>query len=101
MPTTLTTPEVRLAVTTATVDAWSIELSRESDLSVNPGASILTARVTLRDALGREIDQHTFRRDVSSLPAALKTQLRDTHVAMISALRAAGVLPAGTDTADL
>jgi hypothetical protein len=101
MPTQLTTPEVLLAVTTATVDSWSVELVRNPDLSVDLSKSILTAKVTLRDSTGKELNARTMRRAIPDIPAGLKTKANDFHVALIAALKAAGVLPAGTDTADL
>ena len=101
MPTQLTTPEVRQAVITATVDSWGIQFDRNPDLSVNQAKSILVAKVTLRDASGAEIDSRTLRRELSALPAGVRADIKTLHTTLIAALRAAGVLPAGTDTADL
>lgn len=101
MPTQLTTPEVLKAVTQATVDAWGLQIARNPDLSGNASQSILTAKVTLRDASGVEIDTRTLRRDFASLPLSLRNEIKSLHAALITALRAANVLPAGTDTADL
>lgn len=101
MPTQLTTPEVRQAVTTATVDDWGIQIARGPGLGVDQARTILTAKVTLRDANGVEIDSKVLRREYSALPLVLRNQLKATHEALTTALRAANVLPAGTDTADL
>ena len=43
----------------------------------------------------------TLRREVSALPVGVKADIKTLHTTLIAALRAAGVLPAGTDTADL
>jgi hypothetical protein len=101
MPTQLTTPEVRVAVTTATLDAWSLEVVRTPELGVNQAQTILHAKVTLRDGTGKELDVKTLRRDVASLPNGVKSQIATFHTALLTALRQAGVLPAGTDTPDL
>jgi hypothetical protein len=100
MPTQLTTPEVRVAVTTATIDAWGIDVVRNPDLTVDQAKTVFIAKVTLRDGAGKELDTKTMRRDVASLPAGLRTKIADLHTALVTALRAANVLPAGTDTAD-
>jgi hypothetical protein len=100
MPTQLTTPEVRVAVTTATVDSWGINVERNAQLGVDTAKTIFVAKVTLRDAAGKELDTRTMRRDAASLPAGLRTKIADLHVALIAALKAANVLPPGTDTAD-
>jgi hypothetical protein len=100
MPTQLTTPEVRVAVTTATVDAWGVHIVRKPDLSVDAAQSVLVATVTLRDGEGKELDVRTLRRAIADVPAGLRTKMADLHVALIAALKAANVLPAGTDTAD-
>jgi hypothetical protein len=100
MPTQLTTPEVRVAVTTATVDSLGIDVVRKSDLTVDATQTIFAAKVTLRDGTGKELDTRTLRRAAVDLPAGLRTKIADLHVALIAALKAANVLPAGTDTAD-
>jgi hypothetical protein len=100
MPTQLTNPEVRVAVTTATLDAWSLTVERTPELGVDQSKTILHAKVTLRDGTGKELDVKTLRRDVASLPNGLKTQIAALHTALLTALRAANVLPAGTDTPD-
>ena len=101
MPTQLTTPEVRVAVTTATLDDWSVHVERGANLAVDQTKTLLFAKVTLRDATGKELDTKTLRRDVATLPNGLKTQIAAMHAALVTALKAAGVMPAGTDTADL
>jgi hypothetical protein len=100
MPTQLTTPEVRVAVTTATIDAWSIEAVRTAQLGIDQAKTIFVAKVTLRDGTGKELETKTLRRDVASLPAGLKTQIANLQSALVTALRAANVLPVGTDTPD-
>jgi hypothetical protein len=100
MPTQLTTPEVRVAVTTATVDAWSIKVERNPQLGVDTSRTIFEAKVTLRDGAGKELDARHLRRDAASLPAGLRARIADLHVALIAALKAANVMPPGTDTAD-
>jgi hypothetical protein len=101
MPTQLTTPEVRVAVTTATLDKWSLHIDRNDSLGVDQAQTFLSASVTLRDATGKELDVKTLRRDVASLPQGVRTQIATFHTALLTALRQAGVLPAGTDTPDL
>jgi hypothetical protein len=101
LPTRLTTPEVRVAVTTATLDGWSLDIVRTPELGVNQAKTVLFAKVTMRDDTGKELDVKTLRRDVASLPTGVRTQIATFHTALITALRQAGVLPAGTDTPDL
>jgi hypothetical protein len=101
MPTQLTNPEVRVAVTTATLDGWSLEVVRSPGLTVDQSKTILFARVTLRDADGKELDTKTLRRDVASLPGAVRTQIGAFHTQLVATLKQAGVIPAGTDTADI
>jgi hypothetical protein len=101
MPTKLTTPEVRVAVTDATVDGWSLHIVRNLQLGIDQSQTIFDASVSLRDGTGKTLDTRTLRRSVADLPAGLRTKIADLHVALIAALRQAGVLPAGTDTPDL
>jgi hypothetical protein len=101
MPTILTNPEVRVAVVTVTLDDWSLRIDRTANLSVDQAKTILVAKVTNRDAQGKELDTKTVRSDVAGLPAGLRTQIGNLHSALVTFLKAKGAIPAGTDTPDI
>lgn len=101
MPTSLTSPVARNAVS-ATVDSWHLEVARDpATLAVLPAETQFTATVRLRYADGSESSKAVFGQPFSDLSAGAKTALRSFHGSVVTYLRASGVLPAGTDTADL
>lgn len=100
MPTTLTTPQVRQAVTTATVDGWGIEILRKTDQTVDADRSKFVAVLSLRDQNGQVVERRELERIAAAIPAGLKTRIANLHTELLSVLRAADLLPAGTDTAD-
>lgn len=100
MATQLTTPQVQSA-TTATLDAFEINLLRRADFSVDVPNSHLLARVVFREANGNAVRIVNVDKQGSELTAAVRTAARDLQNALVTYLRAQGVLPAGTDTSDL
>lgn len=101
MPTTLTTPVIKSA-TRATVDNWSLSInSRNGGLAPILADTWLNATVVFRDAGGVEISRSSFSVAQTSWGAPLTTNVRTFHAVILTALRNAGLLPAGTDTQDV
>ena len=100
MPTTLTTPEIKQAVTTATVDSWGITLLRKSDHTVDADRSKFVAVLSLRDQNGQVVERRELERVAANLPAGLRTRIAALHTELIAVLRTAELLPAGTDSPD-
>lgn len=100
MPTALTTP-VTLSAPNATLDEIQISIVRNVNLSANLADSGLSALFRLRRADGSVLETRSLSRAGDALPAAVRTAAANLHTAILAAARAAGVLPAGTDTPDL
>jgi len=100
MTTTLTAPVVQQA-TTATIDEIDIVFARNADLTVDAPNSQLSVRIKFRTAGGVVTETRILSRPGDQLPTAVRNAVISLQNALITAARAAGVLPAGTDTADL
>lgn len=101
MPTQLTNPEVKVAVTHATVDAWTLTIARNPDLSVDLTRSTFAATVHMRDADGTILDTRDLSRQAAALPPALLVRIRALQTELIATLRGAGLLPPGNDSPDV
>lgn len=100
MPTTLTAPVVQQA-THATLDEIEIGLARNPDLSVDAANSQLIVRFRLRRADGSIFETRLLTRAGNELPNPIRTAVVNLHAAIVTAARAAGILPPGVDTPDL
>lgn len=100
MTTALTAPVVQQA-THATLDEVELSLVRNADLTVNAPGSLLTVRFRLRKADGTILEQRALARAGDELPNPVRTAVVNLLSALMTASRAAGVLPAGVDTPDL
>lgn len=101
MPTQLTSPIAKNAVS-ATLDSWHLEVSRDpATLAVILPETTFTATVKFRYADGSEADKKVYGRAVSDINGASALAIRNFHNAVITYLRAQGILPAGTDTQDV
>lgn len=100
MTTTLTTP-IAKNETQATLDAWSLSIVR-----VNGTLAVDLANTTFGATLSIRYADSTFSRRVdlsqnsSQLSPAALTAVRNFHNALVTYLRAQGLLPAGTDVSD-
>ena len=102
MPTQLTDPVVKYAATQATLDRWSLTVGRGPDgISVVPVDTVLEVQLALRDADGKVVEIRKLARAASDLPQPLRDAARVFHAALMTALRTAGVLPAGVDSDDI
>ena len=102
MPTQLSEPVVKYAATQATVDRWALTVGRGPDgISVVPVDTVLDVELALRDADGKVVEIRKLARAASDLPQPLRNAARAFHAALMTALRNAGVLPAGIDTDDI
>lgn len=99
MPTQLTAPVIQQA-THATLDGIEVALARNSDLTVNAADSQISVVFVLRRADGSLLERRQFTRAMNQVPVAVRTALVSLQNALLTAARAGGVLPAGTDTAD-
>lgn len=99
MPTTLTTP-IAKNETQATLDNWSLTITRKADLTVDTANSMMGATLTIRFADGTPSRQVQLAQSGSQLSAAALTAVRNFHAAVVTYLRAQGLLPAGSDVAD-
>lgn len=99
MPTTLTSPIVRSAVT-ATLDGWELVIVRKADLTIDTALSYINADFVFRAVGGAVLDRQRLTRTVDQVPIAVKNAGAAFQVALVNAARAAGVLPAGMDVAD-
>jgi hypothetical protein len=97
---TLTTPITDPPKISAGLDAWDLSLTRNADGSVNATLSTISATVRLYDSLGTVRGSVNFRLNGTQLTGALLTAARAYHAAVLTALQAAGKLPAGTDAQD-
>lgn len=100
MPTSLTTPIVKNAVT-ATVDQWDLIVTRNTDLSVDLNQTQLSATMNTRFADGTISQRTVWSKNYAELPIAAQNAVKSFHASVISYLRTQGVLPAGTDTTDI
>jgi hypothetical protein len=99
MPTQLTAPVVEQAIT-ATLDAWELHITRTAALGVDQPESSFTAGFVFRRADGSVLQRRSLTRQVDQLPVNVRNAIAALHAALITASRAAGILPAGVDTAD-
>lgn len=100
MPTTLTTP-VAKSETQATLDGWALTVARVSGtLAVDLPNTSMGATLTIRFADGSVSRQVNLSQNGAQLSAAAVTAVRNFHNALVTYLRAQGLLPAGTDTSD-
>jgi len=100
MTTQLTAP-MTTSTTHVTLDGWELVVIRNPDLTVNVAESYLLADLVFRAASGAMLDKQRFVRKVNELPAAIKTTVATLQNQLVAAARAAGIVPAGTDTADI
>lgn len=102
MPTILTDPIVKSQATVATLDSWSLAVVRYGDeAAINLSDTKFHALLNLRDESGNIIETRKLTRHASQLPADLRTAIRTLHNEVLAQLRAAALLPAGTDNPDL
>lgn len=100
MTTQLTTPVDRIE-TQATVDSWGLNITRVAGtLAVDVPNTSIGATVTIRFADGTVSRQVQLSQNGSQLSAGAVAAVRNFHNALVTYLRAQGLLPAGTDTAD-
>lgn len=100
MTTTLTTP-VNRTETLATVDSWGLNVARVAGtLLVDIPNTSIGAAVSIRFADGTVSRQVQLSQNGSQLSAGAITAVRNFHNALVTYLRAQGLLPAGTDTSD-
>lgn len=101
MPTALTAPIAKNA-TSATLDSWHLEVVRDpASLAVLTDQTQFTATVRFRDAGGAELSKVVYGKATADVGAPAALAIRNFHNAVITYLRAQGVLPAGVDTQDV
>lgn len=101
MPTVLTTPIAKNAVS-ATIDAWDLSLFRNpADLTVDPTQTNFTVTLNQRFADGSVAKNIVVGLAYSSLPTSAQNALKSFHASVVAYMRATGALPAGTDTPDI
>lgn len=99
MPTTLTAP-IPKTETQATLDAWSLTVVRNGALAVDLPNTSIGATLSIRFADGSFSRRVDLSQNGSALTPAALTAVRNFHNALVTYLRAQGLLPAGTDTSD-
>lgn len=99
MPTQLTTP-IAKNETQATLDGWSLVVVRNGSLLPDLTQTMMGATLSIRYADGSFSRRVDLTQAASQLNAGALTAVRNFHNALVSYLRAQGLLPAGTDTSD-
>lgn len=99
MTTQLTSP-IAKNETQATLDFWSLSVARDGSLNVVVPNTMFGATLSVRYADGTVSRQVQLSQDGTQLSPAALNAIRTLHAAVITYLRAQGLLPPGNDTAD-
>lgn len=100
MTTALTNPVVD-TVTNVTVENWSLKLRYTSDFALDQSASEFEVIVADRRADGSIKQNRNLVLVAQNLSAGQRTVLRNFHAQVIALARAAGLIPAGSDSQDI